>query len=90
MISVLFLAMSDYITRYFDEKDLDDQVYEVESPNGTVNFISTGDVIWALKTSEGDARRSIQRVLHQLDLCNGDVHHFLKHMAKGLALSIPM
>lgn len=90
MTSVLFLAMSDYITRYFDEKDLDDQVYEVESANGTVNFISTGDVIWALKTSEGDARRSIQRVLHQLDLCNGDVHHFLKHMAKGLALSIPM
>ena len=90
MTSALFLAMSDYITRFFDEKDLDDQVYEVASPNGTVNFISSRDVIWMLKTSEGDARRSIQRVLHELDLCNGDVHHFLKHMATGLALSIPM
>ena len=82
--------MSDYISRFFDEKDLDDQVYEVASPNGTINYISTSDVIWMLKMSEGNARHSIQRVLHELDLRNGDVHHFLKHMAQGTALSIPM
>ena len=89
MTSALFSEMSDFITRFFEEKGLDNQVYEVKSLNGTHNILCTDDVVWALKQASGTERQSIERVLRELDRRNGDVHHFLKHMAQGVAISMP-
>ena len=62
--------MSDFITRFFEEKDLDNQVYEVKSLNGTHNILCTDDVVWALKQTSGTERQSIERVLRELDRRN--------------------
>ncbi len=71
---------------FFNEKNLDDRIYEVESKNGTLNLISTADVIQRILSSAGEERENIKRILLELDIQNGDLHHFLKHLAQALAI----
>ena len=73
--------MADFITTYFQEKDLEDQIYEVESANGTLNLISTTDVIERIGFTSGEERQKVENILRQLDIANGNVHHFLRHTA---------
>lgn len=77
----------DFITTFFAEKDLDDRIYEVEN-DGTLNLISTADVIERIGLTSGDERQKIENILRELDLHNGDVHHFLAHLAQAMAISM--
>ena len=77
----------DFITTFFAEKDLDDRIYEVEN-DGTLNLISTADVIERIGFTSGDERQKIENILRELDLRNGDVHHFLAHLAQAMAISM--
>jgi hypothetical protein len=77
--------MADFITTFFNEKDLADKTYEVEAPNGDTHLIPTGCVIEAIQRTAGQERAQIESILRQLDFANGDIHHFLNHLAKGLA-----
>ena len=75
------------LQRFFDEKDLDEVLYEVESESGVLNLIPTSMVVAAILQSTGSERAKIENILLQLDLRNGDLHHFLRHLAKGMAIS---
>ena len=46
--------MNTFFNRYFNEKDLDNQVYEITTPNGTMNLIETDMVIAKIKTTQGE------------------------------------
>ena len=78
----------DYISTFFTEKDLDDRIYQVESANGTLNLISTADVVTALGFTSGSERDKVEGILRQLDFNNGDIHHFLEHLAGAMAMDI--
>ena len=69
------------------KKDLEDQIYEVESANGTLNLISTTDVIERIGFTSGEERQKVENILRQLDIANGNVHHFLRHLAGAMAIS---
>ena len=71
---------------FFNEKNLDDRIYEVESNNGTLNLISTENVIEKILSCTGKERMDIERILLKLDIQNGDLHHFLKHLAQAHAI----
>ena len=74
----------DFFTTFFDEKDLVEKTYEVEI-NGTWHLIPTSIVIQQIKTASGADKKKIEMVLRKLDFLNGDIHHFLKHLAVGIA-----
>ena len=74
----------DFFTTFFEEKDLVEKTYEVEI-NGTWHLIPTSIVIQQIKTASGADKKKIEMVLRKLDCLNGDIHHFLKHLAKGIA-----
>ena len=51
--------MNTFFNTYFNEKQLDNQVYEIAAPNGTMNLIETDMVIAKIKTTQGEeAKRS--------------------------------
>ena len=72
---------------FFAEKDLDERYYEVSAADGTVNQIPSSAVIAAILRTQGAERRKVSAILSQLDLLNGDVHHFLRHLAQAMAIS---
>ena len=78
--------MNTFFNRYFNEKDLDNQVYEITTPNGTMNLIETDMVIAKIKTTQGEEAKKIEAINRQIDCLNGDLHHFLKHLAQAMAI----
>lgn len=79
------MTSATYITRFFAEKNLDERTYSVTAPNGTAHLIPTGCVIEAIHTAPVKEQDQIASVLRQLDFRNGDIHHFLNHLAGALA-----
>ena len=75
------------LQRFFDEKGLDELLYEVQADNGYLNLIPTSVVVAAILQTSGEERRKIENILLQLDLRNGDIHHFLRHLAQAMAIS---
>ena len=78
--------MNTFFNRYFNEKDLDNQVYEITTPNGTMNLSETDMVIAKIKTTQGEEAKKIEAIIRQIDCLNGDLHHFLKHLAQAMAI----
>ena len=76
----------NFFNTFFSEKDLTEQVYTVTSANGTPNIIPSTVVINAIKKTKGAEAKQIETILRQIDFANGDIHHFLKHIAQGLAV----
>jgi len=81
------LMTDNFFTRFFDEKDLDARVFDVTDSKGLSHSIPSEVVIEAIHGTRGDERRKIEGVLRKIDFANGDVNHFLAHLARGLAES---
>ena len=77
-----------YFEDFFSEKDLAEKIYDVHSANGTPNVIPTSAVIAAIKSTQGNEAKAIENTLRQIDFYNGDVHHYLEHMAQGIAIDL--
>jgi hypothetical protein len=71
-----------FIKVFFEEKQLSEQVYEINH-GGMIHFIETGFVIDLIKRSSKDEQKKIEMILRKIDFVNGDVHHFLQHLATG-------
>ena len=78
--------MNTFFNRFFDEKNLENRIYEVAAPQGTMNFIETDMVIAKIKTTQGKEAQKIETVLRKIDFANGNVHHFLNHIAQAMAV----
>jgi len=78
--------MDTFFNRFFDEKNLENRIYEVAAPQGTMNFIETDIVIAKIKTTQGEEAQKIETVLRKIDFANGNVHHFLNHIAQAMAI----
>ena len=77
-----------FFETFFSEKDLTDEVYTVTSANGTPNIIPSAVVIEAVKRTKGEEAQKIEAILRKIDLANGNIHHFLKHLAQALAADL--
>ena len=76
----------NFFETFFSEKDLTDEVYTVTSENGTPNIIPSSVVIEAVKRTRGEEAKKIETILRKIDFLNGNVHHFLQHLAQAMAL----
>lgn len=82
-------AAYTYLRTFFDEKNLDERYYRVQSPNGeTINLIPTRAVIEAILDAPASDQDHIASMLRRIDFVNGDVHHFLEHLAAALAIDL--
>ena len=83
------MTTATFFDTFFEEKDLTDTLYEVESKNdsvfGTTHLIPSSAVIAKIKTTKGQEAKQIEQILRQIDFKNGDVHHFLRHLAQAMA-----
>ena len=77
--------MTKYIKNFFDEKEIAYEVFEVESPNGTMNMIPNEVVIEHIKNVPISEQKKIEVILTKIDFMNGNVNHFLKHIAGAIA-----
>ena len=74
-----------YLRTFFEEKDLDQQIYEIEAPGGTLNIIESEAVIERILLTRGGEAEAIAKIIRKIDFLNGDVHHFLRHLAGAMA-----
>ena len=74
-----------YIENFFDEKEIPETTFEVEGPSGT-NFIPNDVVIEHIKKAPAHEQKQIGDVLRKIDFMNGNVNHFLEHLAGALAI----
>jgi len=72
------------LQRFFNEKDLPFQQWDLTSEDGSFHIISNEAVIEHIMITSGSEREQIKGVLRKIDFANGNVNHFLKHLAQGL------
>ena len=77
-----------YLRTFFDEKQLDERVYEVTAKGGTTNLLMTSDVIYQLLNASDGIQVKAAEIIRTIDFANGDVHHFLRHCAEGMAFDL--
>ena len=72
---------------FFEEKQLEDRIYTVDHGSKT-HVVESGFVINLIlnHTSEGE-KEQIWPILSKLDFRNGNIHHFLEHLAKGYVVT---
>lgn len=75
-----------YFNRFFSEKNLGSRTYEIEH-NGQLHLVDSEVVIEAICGTTGREKAQIESTLQKIDFHNGDVHHFLEHLARGLVAS---
>lgn len=73
---------SEWLETFFEEKSLDDRLYEIEH-DGQTHFITSAKVISLIREATEREQEAIKHTLIKIDFHNGDVHDFLKHLATG-------
>lgn len=77
-----------YLKTFFAERALDVRTFEKTAPGGTVNFIDSDSVIEHILTTRGQEAEQIAAIVRRIDVANGNLHHFLDHLAGALAFDI--
>lgn len=80
-------AFDRWIDTFVDEKGIDvHHVFTKFAPQGTENWIPVDSVIAAMKVASKSEQAAIKTTLVRIDFANGDVLHFLDHLAGALAI----
>jgi len=73
-----------YLRVFFEEKDLPEKNFEV-IVGGTYNLIPTSVVIEHIMIAPESEKEQIAKIIRKIDFLNGDVNHFLNHLAGAIA-----
>lgn len=74
-----------YLRDFFAEKDIPAKVFEKTGSDGTVHSIPNAVVVEHFMVIEDESiLRGIEDTLRKIDFHNGDVNHFLEHLAGGV------
>ncbi len=80
------MTFTKWLDTFIAEKGIDcEATITVDGPSGA-NFMPVQIVIDAIKQTCGAEQAAIKTTLVKIDFVNGDVMHFIKHLAKALAL----
>ncbi len=78
--------MKKYLETLFEEKNISlETSIEAQGESGT-NFMTLQIVVDAIVIAPKHEQRKIKDILVQIDFKNGDVLHFMKHLANALAI----
>lgn len=77
-------SFNQWLDTFLDEKQINlEEVFEVDGPSGT-NIMSYAVVVEALKEAPNHERKGVKSMLVKIDFANGDVRHYLRHLAQAL------
>lgn len=77
---------NNWIAAFISEKGIDlEQILIVEGESGP-NRIPVGCVIEQIQAAPRSEQAQIKNMLVKIDFKNGDVLHFIKHLAKAMAI----
>ena len=80
-------TFNTWLNTFIEEKNIDtDITLEVEGGVFGTNFIPVKVVIDEIKRANKEEQQQIKNTLVKIDFLNGDVLHFLQHLAKALAI----
>ena len=75
----------NWLETFFEEKQIDmDRQFTIETTNNT-HFIPVGAVYEHMLIASEKEQTQIKNVLVKIDFANGDVYHFLNHLAGAIA-----
>lgn len=76
-------SVDRYIERFFEEKELENKTFEIKH-RGNTHLIDSETIIDIIKegVSHGE-KKQIADTLIKIDFANGDINHFLEHLATG-------
>ena len=78
--------MQAYLNTLLSEKNIDlEQVLEIEGASGT-NFMPLSIVVDAIGDAPSHEQQAIKKTLVMIDFKNGDIMHFIKHLAQAIAI----
>lgn len=71
-----------YLETFFEEKNLGYRMYEVPH-EGDTHMIDSDTVIQLILAANNTEQTQIAQIIRKIDFANGDIHHFLAHLATG-------
>jgi hypothetical protein len=74
-----------FLRDFFAEKDIPEKTFEVEGPDWGTNYIPNTVVVEHIAICPASEIEKLENILRKIDFANGDVNHFLGHLAKALA-----
>lgn len=80
-------SYQNWLETFLMEKGIDlEELIEVDGEIFGKNFIPVGCVVKAILQAPANEKEKIKEIIVKIDFCNGDVMHFFRHLAKGLAI----
>lgn len=78
------MKFSTWLDTLISEKGIDpEERFELEGPSG-LNNIPIGCILDAMKSAPAAEQKALKGKLVGIDFVNGDVRHFLRHLARAL------
>ncbi|MCT4584091.1 MAG: hypothetical protein N4A54_04115 [Peptostreptococcaceae bacterium] len=71
-----------WLDTFIEEKELPIKNFAIEH-KGFTHFIDSKKVISLIKQAPSQEQEQIKSIIVKIDFKNGDVNHFLEHLAKG-------
>jgi len=68
-----------------DEKGILNNQIEVTDDYGFKHYMTAEVVIEAIENAPASEQKAIKDIFSKIDFMNGDLMHFIEHLAKGLA-----
>ena len=76
---------NNWLDTFLSEKGIDlDQPIFVEGESG-LNFMTVENIVEFMKVTSSGEQKAIKNTFVMIDFKNGDVLHFIKHLAQGVA-----
>ena len=80
------MGFDKWLDTFISEKGIDTEQYiEVEGPGGA-NHMPVSAVLDAMKSTTDAEKSKIKNTFVLIDFKNGDVLHFIKHLAQAIAI----
>lgn len=77
-------ATKQYLSNFFNEKQISYQLFEITDSEGMVHMIDTDCVIEAIFNTSLNEQQVISQTLRKLDFYNKPIHDYLKYLATAL------
>ncbi len=73
---------TQYLRDFFAEKDIPERLFEKKGSDGEPHFIPNAVVVeYMINLEDKRILRDVENTLRRIDFHNGDVNHFLEHLA---------
>ena len=80
------MTFTKWLDTFLAEKNIDlGMTLTVEGPSGP-NHMEVAHVVAAIKSANATEQAGIKTTMVKIDFANGDVMHFIKHLAKAIAI----